>query len=469
LDRIVSSGTVNAGPAAPVRTWLERAATEDVEPTVVADLRQQLDRTSTFRVGPHGTTIGYGPDLAGAVRRLVELDRAGNVIALLRWAPDGKLGRGWVRASDRTWVAIEPDVAYQEPWGRVDGLYRSARLVSDAKRPGDPLTVFHSVDWQRIDGIPALAEPARVPPGAGTAVLNLIAGVAVDQERRRMAYRGPYPTEQLFLALLESFRYAADDEDPLAAFMRGRLDWVPAPFERIFLPGEVCVQLRGRIEKVTWRGNRYYRPDWQAVRRHAALRVEDAAGGARCVLHALGTTLEPHLMITREGDAVQVLAPPPSGTPTPMPDWVGPGVVALAAVASAEPLAPLIVAAGEDLSFEWGPIEASLATIARGTVRVSSRLRSALHEQVARAGSSEARLGLAVLTLEDVAQVIGDTLRAQAQARLLCLDPAARETALETPPDDVLERRREAAWQAVRRAAEALLGEAGNNVRTSAR
>jgi hypothetical protein len=458
---------VSAGTAARVRTWLERAATEDVEATVVVDLLQQLGRSPTFGVAPHGTTIGYGPDPGGAVRRLVELDRAGNVVALLRWAHDGKLGRAWVRASDRTWVAIEPDVAYQEPWGRVDGLYRSERLVSDERPSGDPLTVLQSVDWQRIDGIPALAEPARVPPGAGTAVLNLIASLAVDQARRRIAYRGPYPTEQLFLALLESFRYDAGDEDPLAAFICGGLEWVPAPFERVFLPGELCLQLRSRIEKVTWRGRRYYRPDWQAVRRHAALRVEDAASGARCVLHALDTTLEPHLMIMREGDAVEVLAPPPSGTPTSMPAWVGPGVVALAAVASAQPLAPLIVAAGEDLSFEWGPIEAGLATIGEGTVRVSSGLRSALHEQLARARSSEARLGLAVLALEDVAQVIGDVLRAQAQARLLCLDAPAREAALETPPDDVLERRREGAWQAVRRAAEALLGEAASDLRTS--
>jgi hypothetical protein len=78
-------------------------------------------------------------------------------------------------------------------------------------------------------------------------------------------------------------------------------------------------------------------------------------------------------------------------------------------------------------------------------------------------------MGLAVLALEDVAQVIGDTLRSWAQAALLGLDPAARQAALETPPDDALAHQGEAARQAVRRAAEALLAEAATDLRTSAR
>ncbi len=60
-----------------------------------------------------------------------------------------------------------------------------------------------------------------MPPGGGTAVLNLLAGLAADQGGGPVAYHGPYPSEQLFLALLESFRYEGGGSDPLAG-LHGR-------------------------------------------------------------------------------------------------------------------------------------------------------------------------------------------------------------------------------------------------------
>ena len=55
-------------------------------------------------------------------------------------------------------------------------------------------------------------------------------------------YRGPYPTEQLFTALLECFRYAAGEGLPLERFLAdGALDWHPAPFEAQHVrPGSSC-------------------------------------------------------------------------------------------------------------------------------------------------------------------------------------------------------------------------------------
>src|SRR5207247_9171975 len=109
--------------------------------------------------------------------------------------------------SDRLWSADQPGLAVE----------RRA------------LTMFSSVDYARVDTIPTLAEPARVPPGGGTAILNFIAGLARDQGAGSLRYRGPYPSEQPFLPLLESFRYDDAAPDPLAAFVDGTRHWNPAP------------------------------------------------------------------------------------------------------------------------------------------------------------------------------------------------------------------------------------------------
>src|SRR2546428_13295907 len=92
---------------------------------------------------------------------------------------------------------VGPRAAHDPAWGASDVVHRD----------GAPLTAFAAVDWAAIDAIPPLAEPARLPPGGGTAILNLLAGLAADQRRGPLPYRGPYPTEQLFLALLQSFRF----------------------------------------------------------------------------------------------------------------------------------------------------------------------------------------------------------------------------------------------------------------------
>jgi hypothetical protein len=84
----------------------------------------------------------------------------------------------------------------------------------------------------------------------------------------RVRYRGPYPTEQLFTSLLESFRYEPSVEDPLDRFIDGAaLDWLPAPHERHHPAPGLCVQLRHEIDKVTLHGVTFSRVDWQGVTR----------------------------------------------------------------------------------------------------------------------------------------------------------------------------------------------------------
>ena len=110
-------------------------------------------------------------------------------------------------------------------WGRSDRLWLLD--PAEAWAPREALTVFQAVDYARPDVIPPLLAPARLPPGAGTAVLNLIAGLMKDRGVARVRYRGPYPTEQLFTALLECFRLDPALHDPLGRFTDGgdaRLD-----------------------------------------------------------------------------------------------------------------------------------------------------------------------------------------------------------------------------------------------------
>jgi hypothetical protein len=157
-------------------------------------------------VARHGTVIEYEPPGAGGTpRRLREIDRRGDALTRLRWTPEGTLDRAWLEIADGSWVMIEPRATRDAPWGLSDRLWHAPAPSADAV----PLTIFESLAYERIDRIPVLAEPARLPPGAAGAVLNLIAGLAQDGGCAWLAYTGPYPTEQLFLTLLESFRYDA--------------------------------------------------------------------------------------------------------------------------------------------------------------------------------------------------------------------------------------------------------------------
>jgi hypothetical protein len=113
-------------------------------------------------------------------------------------------------------------------------------------------------DWTQPARIPAIDAPARLPPGAGSALLNVLA-LAAQVEGRSLRYAGPYPTAALWASLGESFRAGAD----LATFSAGALDralrgdcsevavdFTPAPFERIQVGPRVVAHVRDGIERV---------------------------------------------------------------------------------------------------------------------------------------------------------------------------------------------------------------------------
>ncbi len=363
-------------------------------------------------------------------------DRHGHPVSELAWTRDGALASARVRLPDGEWLAIEPRATTAAPWGLADRVWRAERFPEVGGPSGEPLTVFEALDWARIDRIPPLAEPTRLPPGGGTAVLNLIAELAREQGAARLAYRGPYPTEQLFLALLESFRYEpADAADPLAAFMSGGLAWTPAPHERLFAADGLYVQRRGRVEKVVFQGATYYRPDWQSITRQAPRRVRDVPEGVLCSLWALGHPLEDHLLLSSEGDLRCVLEPVPHACPTsPIQPEIVAGVAAIVAAGSAPPLVPVIEDVAGAVAFEWGAVARDLVLIEAERIRVSGRFRRVLAELITATRGRRPRATLALAALVELGALVGDTVRARAQARLAALPPAAQAAALDAPP-----------------------------------
>jgi hypothetical protein len=355
-------------------------------------------------------------------RRVRELDRYGQPVATLRWTDDGPLAAAAVRLPDRTWLAVEPRAAHDARWG-----------VCDVLRLGTaPLTHCAAVDWAGVDAIPPLAEPARLPAGGGTAVLNLLAALATDQGSGPVPYRGPYPTEQLFLALLECFRFTAGDaRDPLAAFMAGALGWMPAPHVRDFAPSGVYVQTRERVEKAVWQRRAYYRSDWQSVHRHATHRLHEVGGRVQGVLWALDAPLEDHLTLALDGTLLAATLPPAEEGPSAsLAPAVTAGLAAAIVAASAPPLGGALRELVGGLALEWGPLSGELAVLEGEHVRLSLRLRRALAARLVAATTRAEQVRLGFTALADLAHALGDGLRARAQAQLAAAAPDVQADAL---------------------------------------
>jgi hypothetical protein len=363
---------------------------------------------------------------------VLERDRHGAESARLEWNDDGTLGHAWIKVADDSWVMIEPRAAWEPPWGLCDRLWHAVHPSAGAQVP---LTLCESLSYHAIDRIPVVLEPARLPPGVAAAVLNLIATLAADAGRSHLSYRGPYPTEQLFVSLLESFRYRTTEPDPLATFMAGRLDWIPAPHARAGPAPGVTVHVRERIEKVTWRERAYYRPDWQGVVRHAPRRVRDAGGAVVCSLWALGEPIEDHLRLDPEGARVEFVAPPPRPLPPrPLPAAVRDGVASIAAALGAAPLARVVreIALGAELV--WSSLDADLVAVEVHRLNLAHAFRDALGRRLRGASTRAERLALGLAALTEIAHLVADPLRLRAQSRLAALPPETQARLLAEAP-----------------------------------
>lgn len=409
---------------------LDRSEITDIDPDRIAALRAALASDDPpASAGRGGALIGYDP--APGRRRLVTVDRRGHLIAGCRWYPDGRLAWAKCLTGAGDWIGIEPAADDHPAWGRSDRLWLLDPF--EPWKPVEMLTVFQALDYARPDLIPPLFAPGRLPPGAGTAVLNLIAGLMKDQGVARVRYRGPYPTEQLFTALLECFRYDAAVDDPLGRFMDGGdLDWMPAPHESHLVAPGVSVQFRHQIDKATLDGVPFYRRDWQGVIRNEPRVVRDEGARVLCSLWALGRAIEDRLALDRSGEVLDRFAPRPDPVaPAPLPPVWGPALADLIARESAPPLAVPLRELVPTLGLEWGAVPGDLVRVDDRTVRLSRRLREAGMQWIAGAMPGPERGQRAIAFVLEVARLLAPEARRRAQAQLLALSPSEQERALQ--------------------------------------
>ena len=120
----------------------------------------------------------------------------------------------------------------------VDPLLGPAHVITAL----DATTTMSAVDWTRPTTIPTVAAPAKLPAGAGGAIMNAIATLARDAGVPALRYAGRYPTAALYRTLLRSFRTDVTEEAFTSHFKLGGpaveipIDFVPAPFERLGNP-----------------------------------------------------------------------------------------------------------------------------------------------------------------------------------------------------------------------------------------
>ena len=434
-----------------LRTTVARGS--DGEVLVAADGRPLGRRLQ------HGSVVLDHPT-ARPRARVAELDREGHLVALVRRDARGAFQAVRLYPASGGSVSLLPGGAWHPLWGTSD------RLVGpDASASSELLTIAEATTWDAISFIPALADPTRLRHGAGSAVLNLIAGLAQDQGSAPLAYRGPYPTEQLFWALVESFRVEGGGGNPVATFTRGAeatfregrphvtsLRWIAAPYEQRGLAPGLAVFLREGVEKVIWEERAYRRSELQGLRRreHRVLRVaepsdlrEVRAGGVShasdpdsgthlvASLWALDRPLENHFILEADG---RVVAGPLPGAAEPVeqaplgPLWES-ALGALLPLEATPLLAGAIAHVWSGFRPEWGPVPRDLVVLDGGTLRLSWRLARA-YQTVWAATPRPERRKLARELVQDVLGLLGEPVRREAARWLAALPLPVQEAKL---------------------------------------
>jgi hypothetical protein len=387
---------------------------------------------------PYGSVSLFLPGPAPLRRRLIELDRRGRVTLVIRRGPAGELLAAWMPGTEGSVVGVLPGHADHPLWGPSDRIVRNGEL----------LTVCGRVDWDRVGYLPPLADPTRLPPGGGTAILTTLANLAADQGAGPLRYRGPYATEQLFWNLVESFRFDPAAGDPLGRFLDGAeqaflsgavreapLDWRPDPPERLFLQDGIAVQLRDGVDKVSWRGRSYHRADRQGLERRehrVVRRVADPDGSSRFVasLVALGRPLEDHLVLDAAGN---LLEKPPTPPPAPEPDvplsplWRH-ALASLLPLEATPLLAPAIASVWPAVDVVWGPVWRDLVEARGEGLRLALGLARSFAAMCAPL-DHRARRDLARVLVRELLGLVGPPVRTAA-TRWLSAQSPARQAAL---------------------------------------
>jgi len=281
-------------------------------------------------------------------------------------------------------------------------------LLGDAhviEHAGRAITAMSALDWEHPQRIPVVAQPARLPPGAGGMLLNEIARRA----REPLRYAGPYNSPALYRALLRSFR-ASHDEATFTADVLGRalrlatdeiaVDFAPAPHERVEL---ACghAEIRDGLEAAAIEGTRFERNG--AVARLVGDACEVWFGDA---CYARIATLSPHGELVDGPHAPPALASPVIGAA--FPAELRGALAELVADVVPAPLAADARIAVAARSIAW----ADLGTRAARRTATGFEVHAALWERIAPLGLARLALALA----EALAPVVTSTLLAELTA-----------------------------------------------------
>lgn len=337
----------------------------------------------------------YGTQLdrddAGRLIRV--LDRTGHVHAALAWRGDSLVE---IDVGVRVLGAIERDPLLGDVHyivaerGKHPPRGAPYPIVSSWPAAGMSMeyvcTVMTAVDWRMPVRIPTIAAPGKLPFGIGARLLNALALLA----DRPLRYAGPYPTPALYRALLRSFTTTAT-EDEFCAGMLDRaarvardeiaIDFAPAPHERIaFARGHA--ELRDQLERVVIDGVAYETGVARLVDGHAEIWFGDAMYARVASFADDGALLDgPHPIPACTSDVIG----------KPFPTTLCAALAELVAETVPAVLAADVAALVEAMPMRWADLGARAARFAGDRFE----LHAALWDRIAPQGLARLALALA--------------------------------------------------------------------------
>ncbi|MBM4255841.1 MAG: hypothetical protein FJ147_08080 [Deltaproteobacteria bacterium] len=396
---------------------------------------------------PYGSLTFFLPSTYSQLvsQRLATFDRYGRLLLLLYRDAAGRLTRFKARGLDSRFLGVERRTTNHIGWGMSDSV--SLLEGETGFTVAHPLTFFRSVAYEDLDALPPLDDPVRLPLGAGSTLLNVLALLAHDQGKAILRYRGPYPTERLFATLSESFRYRGEPGAMRERFAQGAeetavqlamkeapVDWEPLPHERFFPAVHTCVQLRNGVEKVYDRGRVYYRPDLAgsayAIRTSPS---EEQPPRYIAGLALLGQAIEDHLVLDAHGE---VLERPTVQTyailrgPFQLSDDWKALLVRLIAAESAAMLHSALWPVVDELTLEWESLHSELWSQSGNTIALHAGMVTVYRRALAQIKSAGEGLLLAARFTSELSRLIGPLVRARAQERLAGLSSEAQQISL---------------------------------------
>lgn len=353
----------------------------------------------------HGTIIDNRAGLPIRGR-----DRRGNSNFEAEWA-EQRLIEARLRLPDGRWITLEAGAGQHPMFGLCDTVTLGE---------GQPLARFQAVDWADPAHIPPLDRPGALPSGAGTAILNLLAQQAQLRGRAALRYRGPYPTGALFDALADCFRPQGDvnttfhrftEQVELAAttgeMTEPPVDFVPAPFERVWFEAGVCVQLRAGVEKVYIGGRAYARATV------GARRLKRTETGTTALVEIGGEPWAEVLRLDEQGNLIEEPKPLPlvdsPALGRPLPDSIRAALVDALPPRAPALMQPALRQVLTTTPITWGDPGDDVAAIRDNTIVLHAVLLERL------VGRSPAEILTAIaLAIEPPAQRLAQRMLAEA-------------------------------------------------------